>query len=446
MLASPNGDEQKTPRAAPGGLRLSLLRLIAMVGAGLVIAHCGGGDDDDGPGGAFNCADQFGARCGTPCTNDPACGTGLFCSNGACTAQCSGDQGCGGGQSCSTQGRCVGGGTGGAGGGGGSGGSLGVMGSGGGGGNGGQGGQCAGVKVQFTPIIPTVVLLVDQSSSMTDNPLDPDNPGAGNRWDALKEALLADTGVLKSLQGTVNFGFVTYSWSGKSEDACPQTPISVAPTLNNFAAIDAKYSGADTINNTPTGESITKVHNEILKAAPSPKYLILATDGDPDTCAAPDSNGSDPPKQLSLEAVTKAFADDAITTYVIGVSRASVERNHLRQLALAGQGKALDLPDELFFEVGTQAELATALSSIVIGARSCVFDLDANITPEAAPKGMVTIDGGPVTLDSPDGWQLNDNNTIEFVGASCQKIKDGATEVQASFPCGTIGGGTPIPR
>jgi von Willebrand factor type A domain-containing protein len=450
MLAPRNeilSAKPRHPRARSGFYRL-WLSVVALAGLGLA-ANCGGGDDDDGnnggpDNGSSPCDTVYKGLCGSSCNDAAPCPQGLFCGNGVCTAQCSADGGgCSGGQVCTASGRCVsdvgGGGSGGTGGG------FGVSGSGG-GGRGGQGGDCPGVTVQFSPIVPTIVVLVDQSKSMTDSPLDPDDDNSPNRWDALKDALLADNGVLKSLQSKVRFGLVTYSWSGEKADTCPQTPITVAPKLNNYDAISSQYGPADTIDNTPSAESVAKVHNDVLKpfAEPGPKFLILATDGDPDDCSNPNSNGSDPPKQASVAAVTAAYGDD-ITTYVIGVSENSVDRNHLRQLALAGQGKPTDGTEELFFEVGTQAQLTTALSSIVTGARSCSFDLDATITEEAAPKGAVTVDGQPKTFKDPNGWKLADNDTIEFVGTACEQIKAGAMNVSAEFPCGTTGV-IPIPR
>ncbi|HEU4405908.1 MAG TPA: VWA domain-containing protein [Polyangiaceae bacterium] len=454
MLASQNGDEETTPRAAPGGLRRSLLRLLALVGTGLVLAYCGGGDDDDGGGPGFNCANAYGDRCGSSCVSDATCGAGLFCSSGACTAQCSGDQGCSGGQSCSAQGRCVGGGTGGSGtGGSGTGGSgIGVSGSGG-SGDGGQGGQCAGVKVQFMPVIPSVVILVDQSGSMTDG-FDDNNPATDpnpSRWVALRSNLLDPVnGIIKKLETKVRFGLATYSWDRKA--TCPQLPVNIEPKLNNYDVIKASYEKANPLDNTPTAESVKAVHDQLTDPGfqePGPKVIILATDGNPDTCDDPDSNGEEGPRTGSVNAVKAAFGD-GIRTFALGIDFLEEPNGeqHLQDLAAAGQGidPVPPLSQKLYFNAEDQAQLQTAFDSIINEvARVCVFDLDANITPEAAPRGTVTVDGEPIALDPTNGWKLNDSNTIEFVGAACDKVKAGATDVLASFPCGT-GGVTPIPR
>ncbi|HEU4532737.1 MAG TPA: hypothetical protein VFS00_01420, partial [Polyangiaceae bacterium] len=57
----------------------------------------------------------------------------------------------------------------------------------------------------------------------------------------------------------------------------------------------------------------------------------------------------------------------------------------------------------------------------------------------AAPLGTVKVDGAQQPYNTPDGWNLADNDTIRFVGKACETIKAGATNVEASFPCNTAG-------
>jgi hypothetical protein len=315
-------------------------------------------------------------------------------------------------------------------------------------GSGGSGGQCANIDIAFEKIIPTIMLLIDQSSSMTDSKLDPDDDNSPNRWDALKSALLGNASVIKALQGEVRFGIMFYSGQQQTAEAGACLLLTTEqPKLNNFQAITDAYP-ANTINNTPTAESHIAAIVELKKATePGPRFVILATDGNPDRCqdVNQDNDTDTISKDISVQALNDAFTKDGIGTFVIGVSKNSVDRDHLRQLALAGQGKDISLADELFYEVGTQQELSGAISTIVTGARPCSFTLDATITPDAAPKGTVTIDTQTVPLNDTNGWQLVGNDTVKFVGTACDQIKAGATNVSASFPCNT-GGVTPKPR
>jgi von Willebrand factor type A domain len=442
MLASRKGAHDLRRRGTYRGL----LSAFALASAGLM-AHCGGGGDDDdnnnnNTNGNGPCSTVYQAQCGVTCSDAAPCATGLFCSNGACTAQCTSEGGCGNGQVCTSNGRCVSnsGGNGSAGSG--FGGGINVGGSN--NNNGGTGGQCAGVTVEFTPVIPTVVVLVDQSGSM-DAQIPDDQPGEDpTRWDALRDALLNETsGAIKPLEGKVRFGLVTYSWNGEQSQTCPFTPVQVAPKLNNYSAIAEAYLAADTEDNTPTAESVDKVHKQILKpiTEPGPKFLIIATDGNPDYCGDRDSNGQELPKQMSIAAVKAAYAD-GISTFVIGIDflKEPNGEQHLRDLAAAGQGKETPSTENLYFNADNQAGVRTAFETVINSVtRSCEFDLDATIETSAAPLGTVKIDNVEQTYNNPNGWSLADNDTIVFVGSACDAIKAGATNVEASFPCNTAG-------
>ena len=60
-------------------------------------------------------------------------------------------------------------------------------------------------------------------------------------------------------------------------------PVSIA--LDNHAAIDAVYGNNNPQDETPTGESIDAVAGQLAAFEENgPKIIILATDGEPDTC------------------------------------------------------------------------------------------------------------------------------------------------------------------
>src|SRR5687767_12505249 len=128
------------------------LTIFSLLGAALLVA-CSG-DDDDGNG--LPCdTDPIPAECGESCNAGNPCATGFYCGeDGACTADCtpSGDQ-CEDGEECDETGHCV------------------------------PGGSdddsddmstdddsddsgdddCPAVEVSLNPIVPDVVLLLDQS-------------------------------------------------------------------------------------------------------------------------------------------------------------------------------------------------------------------------------------------------------------------------------------------
>ena len=149
--------------------RLSALAIPLFVAA---IASCDGCDDGDG---SDPCTTVYKDQCGQPCALDVNCAAGLYCGpEGKCLADCTPDGGqCEAGVECTDRGRCGGEG------------STASFGQGGGfGTGGGTGSGCAGISLTFEPTTPTVLLMIDQSGSMTEQ------FGGGNRWDVLYDVLM----------------------------------------------------------------------------------------------------------------------------------------------------------------------------------------------------------------------------------------------------------------
>jgi hypothetical protein len=350
-----------------------------------------------------------------------------------CTSDCTATDGrCGSGKSCSSSGQCVplvidpt---------------SLAVDGGHGEGGPGDSADACVQLKVTFTPQTPTVVMLIDQSGSMKEQ------FDTGTRWNVLRSALIDPmTGIIPTLQAKVRFGLALYTSDNGFGDMDPKhaCPIitEVPPALNNLMAISAQYLPDDQKDDTPTGESVDAAV-KILDAVtdPGPKVIVLATDGEPDTCDNSDPKGDtelEVARQRSLSAVQNAFKAQ-ITTFVISVGN-EIGDAHLRAVANAGQGLAVDVDTmDRFFRANSQADLAHAFDTIVNGVRSCVLTLNGVVDQTQAGTGSVVLDGKPVTYNTPDGWRLNSPSVLELTGAACTAIKNGDHDIAISFPCGVI--------
>ena len=215
----------------------------------------------------------------------------------------------------------------------------------------------------------------------------------------------------------------------------------VAPALNNYAAITAKYLPNDWKGDTPTGESVdaaVKILDGVNE--PGPKVIVLATDGEPDSCADPNpatEAGSEAARQLSVTAVQNAFKKQ-ISTFVISVGN-DVGQDHLRAVANAGQGLAVDVDTmNRFYLANNQAELATAFDNIVGGVRSCTFTLNGTVAENRAGTGTVLLDGKPLTYMDKDGWRLSSPTVLELQGEACTVIKTGDHNLKIDFPCGVI--------
>ncbi len=295
--------------------------------------------------------------------------------------------------------------------------------------------QCADTTVRSSRVTPTVMLLVDQSSSMTD-----DFGGAGSRWDVLRNFLLDEPdGLIADLQGQVRFGLALYSAvsGGDNPEPMGECPMitNVAPAIDNFAAISAVYSEADVIEDTPTGDSIDAVVDSLDLNAPDrsndPVVIILATDGEPDRCEALDPQEG---QAESIAAAERAFSL-GVRTYIISVGN-EVSVEHQQDMANAGLGRAAGDPDAEFWEAGDDATLRAALTEIVGSQLNCEVRLNGMVESGDACEGVVMLNGNALPCGDDNGWELADPKTIRVLGTACEEMKSGGDlSLEVSFPC-----------
>ncbi len=381
---------------------VSLLSSLAIVAAtSFAVVACSSsspGEAEPFVGAGAACRTVLAGQCGQDCGSDDACPAGQYCTLGSkCSADCAPGQGCGAGETCDARGRCV----------------ADPLWAEAGVGDVTASDACPNVTVTFEKTIPTVVLLVDQSGSMEED------FGGDSRWDVARRALVGSDGIVKVLEKEVRFGLALYtSKNGSAGGKCPLlTEVNVA--MSNYAAIKAVYDDAEPVSETPTGESIAAVANKLADPKiPGPKYLVLATDGEPDTCAEPNPQNG---QEESIAAAQAAYAK-GIQTFVVSVGEGTVSAKHLQELANAGQGLAPAGATKAKYYVGADAKsLKAAFDAIVSGVRSCTFKLNAKVTdPEA---GTVTLDGSKLAYGDPNGWKLSSDGTqVELVGSACTTI------------------------
>jgi hypothetical protein len=282
----------------------------------------------------------------------------------------------------------------------------------------------------------TVLLLIDQSQSMT-LPF-----GDSTRWDVLREAILdPESGLLQSLDLNTRVGMMLYTGQGGFANAqgCPLITEVVA-RFGNVEQVRATYEGASPRRggDTPTGESIDRAVaalQEIQSAGP--KYILLATDGEPDTCAQPKPSEGMPE---ALAAAQNAFAA-GIRVYTLGVSD-GIGAARLQQLANAGLGK----DPALVYGVDADAvepltassdprQLATQLKGIIGDVRSCIVDLGTQVGTERTLDGRLVLDGKVLANSARDGWTFIDDRTVEIHGGACDQILGDGQKLEVRFPC-----------
>jgi von Willebrand factor type A domain-containing protein len=295
---------------------------------------------------------------------------------------------------------------------------------------------CVDMTLSYTSIPPSVMLLIDQSGSMTER------FGESTRWDVLRQAIIdPDSGLLTWLDAGSNLGIMLYTSieGNRFGGQCPliervQTRFGNAATIREFYAQREPVPGGDT----PTGDAIDVAAEGLATSSAGPaKYVLLLTDGIPDTCAEPDpQNGFD----SALEAVQRAHARGVVVR-TVGVSP-DLAREALQGMANAGAGK----PPDLVFGTDADAErplyastepeqLAEQLKGVIGDVRSCDIELGTRVDLARAWEAQLTLDGRPLRYGAANGWSFVDAETIAIEGRACERILGSGERLEIVFPC-----------
>jgi hypothetical protein len=281
------------------------------------------------------------------------------------------------------------------------------------------------------------MLLVDQSATMNEH--FGSTGSAETRWTVLRDALMSrDSGLVPSLQSVVEFGLTTYT--GLKDGArCPLLSM-VPASLDNYDRIAQVYANSHPIEDTPTGAAIRAMIPALQSDAGSrPRYLLLVTDGLPDTCDDPDpatEERQEAANRYAVEAAQAAYAA-GLGLFVMGVSP-DIAPEHLQEMANAGAGLPPNTspPAAAPYWVAENAkDLAAQLAIIVGSVRSCVFMLHGMVQPGYESFGTVVLDGEPIPYADPNGWKLDSASQLELVGSSCEKMQLAGRQISIRFPC-----------
>ncbi|MBN1611084.1 MAG: VWA domain-containing protein [Polyangiaceae bacterium] len=291
-----------------------------------------------------------------------------------------------------------------------------------------------------------VLLLLDRSTSMSRSLAG----SAVTRWEAIVPTVAS---VVEATSSSIWWGLKTFP-EGIDLGMCD--PASIVPTIHvpiaedNAAAVVAAIdaSGPDG-GGTPTGDTVGFALDYLMEReaiSSNPKYILLATDGEP-TCPQGGDRGagavSTVALDLALEQISAALTA-GYPTFVLGVDTTSANTiENLNAMAVAG-GRPQVGGTESFYLASTQAEIEAALQAIAGEIASCVFDLEP---PPPVPDNIaVDFSGSRVEQDPTrtDGWDYtaDDYTQLEVFGSWCERIQSEAmNRVNITYGCP----GVPIP-
>lgn len=299
-----------------------------------------------------------------------------------------------------------------------------------------------------------VMLLLDRSASQRDPPEDyvDDNgdPVTTPKWDLIRPALVE---VIPATDAMVNWGMKTFPEGGTGDgDACLASSVTdridvPIAEMNAETVVEAIMAETDDGDGTPTGDAIRQVVNYMKTLEDTnPKYILLATDGEPsciDVGPGDGSEGQEAARPYAVAAIEESVAA-GIPVFVMGVgTNKDTAVEALNNMAVAGGRPAPSAnPRANAFYLGNSAaELTAALQAIAIDVKTCVFPLRSK--PDDPRNIAVNIDGEKVPADDTktDGWSYNDpmSTVVEIYGSWCEKVKvSGSETVQIIYGCPDI--------
>lgn len=312
--------------------------------------------------------------------------------------------------------------------------------------SGGQGGapppseevNCGISEVETKKLPADLLLVLDRSNSTKIEMGGTQECSAGSatctsRWKAITDAVAA---VLPATQDSVSWGLKFF---GSSANGCDVSDgIEVAPGETDAASkIASAISSNKTFSGTPTTLAMEKAGKYMSGLVdPNPKYILLATDGQP-YCGG--TRKDQPDDDNAINSIKNNAFDKGVKVFVVGIAIDDATVATLNRMADAGGTGS-------YFPVDSPDALKDALQKISGIVASCTFGVKVRLDAgRPDPQNIaVFLDGERLPNDDADGWVLTNNDTeVELKGKYCTAIKSGAgTKVQVLVGCAPIPPGT----
>jgi Mg-chelatase subunit ChlD len=314
---------------------------------------------------------------------------------------------------------------------------------------------CASASVRARRITPTVEFVVDGSGSMNAKFGD-----TGSRWSVLRDALVGTNGVVPKLESVVKFGMTIYSNSDPMK--CPGT-TEVKPGLMNFMPISSAYPNMEPGGGTPTGEALQQVvdslpdYSAMLDSTEAAPIIILATDGEPNGCAAGAACNwaadwaaclgsvltqvaAAPATYDTTFAAVRKAKDKKIPVWVISLADGLNAIPDLQTTANIGAGLADDaMPGAPIYSPKNTGELTSTLTKLLGDVVVCDVQLSGTLEIARACEGSVKMNGVELPCNGDQGWKPIDDKHIVLQGDACTKFKSDPTVLlEANFPCDVV--------
>jgi hypothetical protein len=269
--------------------------------------------------------------------------------------------------------------------------------------------------------------------------------GANSKWALMTAAI---NQVVSQTETEVNWGLKLFADAGGACGVSLNVAVPVAP-MNASAIATALAGRTDAFGNVTNGSSTPTRAAENAAVTylstltdPNPKFILLATDGQPN-CPASGSMAND--DSAAAIAAVAAAKTAGFPTFVVGISAGGAAEQVMNQMAVEGGYPQTNQATQ-YYPVSSTAEFATVLRSLVATANTCMLNLppaptNDGTTSRADIEVKGTTSGGGVTAipqNAIDGWTYADagKTTIALHGTACDQWKARTiTTVTIVFHC-----------
>jgi hypothetical protein len=301
----------------------------------------------------------------------------------------------------------------------------------------GQGGNmgCATFPKSSSKLPPDILIVLDASGSMNEDQTNTScgNQGCGatSKWALMTPAI---NQVVSDTQAEVNWGLKFFADSG----SCGVNNNAAVPVAGmNATAIAASIMGRTSANggvmngsSTPTraaeNAAVTYL-NGLAAMDQNPKFIVLATDGQPNCPASGSTSTDDSPGAIT--AVTNAKTA-GYPTFVVGIATGGgAAETTLNSMATAGGYPQAGAATQ-YYAVSDTAGFASVLRTLVGMASTCNFSIPTPPTNDGTTSRediSVTGDNGTIPQDANNGWTYTDttHTSITLHGSSCDAVMAG---------------------
>jgi hypothetical protein len=334
--------------------------------------------------------------------------------------------------------------------------------------------QCGVTSVEASFSTANVLLVIDKSSSMDDQP----GGFELKKWDALKASLEA---ALEQASAEMSFGLLLYPFGqdakipldcfdGCCEVAQDPTAVQVGIVSGESGATEVMQALAKTSpgGGTPTAAALAAALSYFTigdgRLLEGDRYVLLATDGGPNCGAAdstcgvdrctpnldglcPDGNccageGAYCLDDLAVVKQLEALAAAGIPTFVVGIPGTEKYAEYLESFALAGGVTNPNAPPSYYAvsaDGGVDQLTRTFVDITTHLVRSCEVDLGE--APLEKKLVNVAVDCQIVPFADGAGWDIDaqDPSKLLLAGRACTRLRNqGARRVDVVYGCPTI--------